>query len=100
VSTHDLEQVARAVAARPAYIAYGPIFATTTKHNPDPVQGITALGAAVAAAGDIPVVAIGGITPAHAAEVYATGVAAICAISSVNGLGSPEAVAKAARAFG
>ena len=84
LSTHDLDQVQRAVAQRPAYIAYGPIFATTTKANPDPVQGLEALRVAVNAAGDIPVVAIGGITPAHAADIYATGARALCAISAVN----------------
>jgi len=96
VSTHDLDQVVRAVAQRPAYIAYGPIFATTTKANPDPVQGIDALRRAVIAAGDIPVVAIGGITPTHARAIYATGAAAICAISAVN---QASDVVAAARAF-
>ena len=32
-------------AARPDYVAYGPVFATRTKQNPDPVQGIEALRA-------------------------------------------------------
>lgn len=88
ISTHDLAQVAAAIAARPAYLAYGPIFATTTKENPDPVQGLAALRAAVAAVAasglSIPVVAIGGITPERADEVYPTGAAAVCAISAVN----------------
>jgi thiamine monophosphate synthase len=42
------------------------------------------LRAAVTAAGKIPVVAIGGITPNHAQDVYAAGAAAICAIRAVN----------------
>lgn len=96
VSTHDLEQVRRAVELAPAYIAYGPIFATTTKKNPDPVQGLAALRNAVAAAGAIPVVAIGGITPLAARAVFATRATAICAIRAVN---SAPDVAAAARAF-
>ncbi len=96
VSTHDLEQVARAVAGGADYLGYGPVFATATKTNPDPVQGLANLRAAVRAAGRVPVVAIGGISPRHAREVYATGVAAICAISSVNRAGD---LAAAARAF-
>lgn len=84
VSTHNLAQVKAAVAAGADYLGYGPVFATSTKENPDPVQGIQALRSAVQAAGVTPIVAIGGITPASAAEVYATGVACICAISSVN----------------
>jgi thiamine-phosphate pyrophosphorylase len=96
VSTHNRHQVEAAVAQRPDYIAYGPVFATTTKQNPDPVQGLDALREATAAAGTIPVVAIGGITPANAAAVYAAGASAICAISAVNN--APDVVA-AARAL-
>jgi thiamine-phosphate pyrophosphorylase len=96
VSTHDLGQVQRAAHLAPAYIAYGPIFATRTKENPDPVQGLAALRRAVAAAGAIPVVAIGGITPRAARAVFATRATAICAISAVNG--APD-IAQAAQAF-
>jgi thiamine-phosphate diphosphorylase len=84
VSTHDLAQVAAACAAGADYLGFGPVFATATKENPDRVQGLAGLGAAVQAAGTCPVVAIGGIGPAQAAAVYATGAAAICAIGAVN----------------
>jgi thiamine-phosphate diphosphorylase len=96
VSTHSVAQVEAAVAQRPDYIAYGPIFETTTKQNPDPVQGLAALRSAVEVAGQIPVVAIGGITPARAADIYAAGASSICAISAVN---NANDVAAAARAF-
>jgi thiamine-phosphate pyrophosphorylase len=96
VSTHDLAQVQRAARLAPAYIAYGPIFETATKENPDPVQGVAALRAAVRAAGSVPVVAIGGITPAVATRIYAARAASICAIRAVN---SAPDVAAAARAF-
>jgi thiamine-phosphate pyrophosphorylase len=94
ISTHSLHQVEAAVAQRPDYIAYGPIFPTTTKQNPDPVQGLDALRVAVEAAGTIPVVAIGGVTPGHAAEVYASGASAICAISAVNNAADVTAAAR------
>ena len=97
VSTHDLEQVERAVEGGADYIGYGPVFATSTKANPDPVQGLEALRAAVKAARGVPVVAIGGISPHHARDIYAVGASAICAISSVNG--APD-LAAAARALG
>ena len=96
ISTHNLHQVEAAVAQRPDYIAYGPVFATTTKQNPDPVQGLDALRIAAEAAGTIPLVAIGGITPANAREVYAAGASAICAISAVN---NASDVTAAARSF-
>jgi len=85
ISTHDLAQVRAARDGGADYLGYGPVFATSTKRNPDAVQGVAALAAAVAEAGGIPVVGIGGINPAHAAAVYAAGAAAICAISSVTG---------------
>ncbi len=98
ISTHNPQQVMAAIAERPAYIAYGPVFATTTKDNPDPVQGLDALLDAVslAIAANIPVVAIGGVTPDRAFALFATGVTAVCAISAVNGAAD---VAEAARAL-
>lgn len=96
VSTHDAAQVRAAVASGADYLGYGPVFGTTTKDNPDPVQGLEALQRAVELAGSTPVVAIGGITADRAREVYATGVAAICAISAVN---AASDVTAAGRAF-
>lgn len=81
VSTHDLTQVAAAQGAD--YLGYGPVYPTVTKANPDPVQGLAALAAAVQAS-KIPVIAIGGITPDRAAQVGAARAAGACAISAVN----------------
>lgn len=96
VSTHDLDQVRAACAAGADYIGFGPVFATSTKENPDRVQGIAGLRAACAAA-TLPVVAIGGITVDHARDVYATGASAICAISAVNEARDVDAAARAFR---
>jgi len=84
VSTHDLAQVRAAVAGGADYLGFGPVFATVTKLDPDPVVGLEGLRAAVVAAGRVPVVAIGGITVAAAADVAATGAAAACVIGAVN----------------
>jgi thiamine-phosphate pyrophosphorylase len=84
VSTHDEEQVRAACAAGADYIGFGPVFETRTKANPDPVQGLAGLRAAVARAGAVPVVAIGGITADRVAGVYGAGAASICAIGAVN----------------
>ena len=97
VSTHNVPQVEQAVAGGADYLGFGPIFTTTTKDNPDPVQGIEGLRRAVAAARSVPIVAIGGIAPSQAAAVYAAGASAICAISSVN---QAQDVVAAARAMG
>ncbi len=84
VSTHNAEHVRAALVHDPDYIAYGPVFETATKENPDPVQGLDALRRAVEMAGSTPVVAIGGITSEQVKAVYDTGAAAICAIAAVN----------------
>jgi thiamine-phosphate pyrophosphorylase len=94
VSTHNLAQVRAASEAGADYLGFGPVFATTTKANPDPVQGLEGLRAAVAAATGRPVVAIGGITAATAGEVYRTGAQAICAIGAVNGARDPRDAAR------
>lgn len=84
ISTHTLDQVARAVAGGADYLGFGPVFPTGSKANPDPVVGTGGLAAAVRAAAPVPVVAIGGITPERAAAVAAAGATAACAISAVN----------------
>jgi thiamine-phosphate pyrophosphorylase len=94
VSTHDLAQVRAATAGGADYLGFGPVFATATKADPDPVQGLAALAEAVRAAGGVPVVGIGGITPSRAAGVAATGAAAACAIAAVNLAGDPRAAAQ------
>jgi thiamine-phosphate pyrophosphorylase len=75
VSTHDLEQLELALAERPDYVAFGPIFATGSKLRPDPVVGLEGLGQAAdrARAAGIPLVAIGGITLERARSVAALG---------------------------
>jgi thiamine-phosphate pyrophosphorylase len=98
ISTHDAGQVAAAVAGGADYLGYGPVFATATKRDPDPVQGLAALAAAVRAAGAVPVVAIGGITPATAAAVAATGCAAACVIAGVRDAPDPSLAARAVAA--
>lgn len=97
VSTHNVVQVEAAVAGGADYLGFGPIFATPTKKNHEPEQGLSGLRRAVGAAGSTPIVAIGGIRPEHVPSIYRAGASAICAISAVNR--APDAVS-AARAMG
>jgi len=94
VSTHDLAQVRAACAAGADYLGFGPVFVTTTKERPDPVQGIAGLRAAVVAAAGRPVVAIGGITAPQVADLYRAGAHAICAIRAVNDACDPRDTAR------
>jgi thiamine-phosphate pyrophosphorylase len=68
LSTHNMEQVERAVADRPDYVAFGPVFTTESKERPDPEVGLAELSR-VAEFCPMPVVAIGGIDLGRAAEV-------------------------------
>jgi thiamine-phosphate pyrophosphorylase len=73
VSTHDLVQLESALAARPDYVAFGPVFGTTSKENPDRVVGLDGLAQASLRArrAAIPLVAIGGITLERAEAIRA-----------------------------
>ena len=82
VSTHSLDQVRAAHADRNAdYIAFGPIFGTSTKPDHQPVVGIQALGHAVKLAGEIPVVAIGGINSLNLGSILLSGASSAAMIS-------------------
>lgn len=90
-STHSLEQLRQADATAVDYFAFGPIFSTTAKKNPDPVVGLEALRAARAATNK-PLVAIGGITRANARSVLDAGADSVAVISDL--LTSPRMAAE------
>ncbi len=101
ISTHDPAQLARALESRPRYVAYGPVFPTTTKSNPDPVVGLEGIRHAsrLARAAGVPLVAIGGITLARVHEL-APFVDCCAVIADLHPLGASLAdVADRARAF-
>ena len=79
VSTHTLEQLAEADITSADYIAFGPIFQTATKKNPDPIVGTEILWKARQLTKK-PLVAIGGITLERAAEVYRAGADSLAVI--------------------
>ena len=72
VSTHSLEQLDDADKTSADYIAFGPVFPTSSKENPDPVVGLDLLREARRHTRK-PLVAIGGITIERAADVYRAG---------------------------
>ena len=82
VSTHTEGQVRDAGRTSADYIAIGPVFATTTKENPDPVVGLDGVRRARALTNK-PLVAIGGITRANAASVIEAGADSVAVISDL-----------------
>src|SRR5271170_4266091 len=73
LSTHDDEELATALRAKPDYVALGPIFPTTLKSMRFAPQGIARIGEWKKRVGNIPLVAIGGIKFEQAAEIFAAG---------------------------
>lgn len=101
-STHDLAQLERGLGEPVQHLAYGPVFPTANKANPDPVVGLDGaqgLAAAVARArrADMPLVAIGGITADNVRAVVDTGVTGVAVIGAVFS-GPREGIGARARA--
>ncbi len=89
VSTHCYEEVARAHALRPSYIALGPVFETKIKVMRFAPQGVDALRGWRSTLASYPLVAIGGIDSTNAAEVLATGADSIAVVRAITQAGDP-----------
>lgn len=82
-STHSVAQAIEAAILPIDYLAIGPIFGTSTKENPDPVVGLEGLRAVRSAIGNLPLVAIGGITRENTAAVVEAGADSAAMISGL-----------------
>lgn len=82
-STHSLEQAMTAVAMPINYVACGPVFPTTTKEDPDAVVGIDRLSMIRSSIGDLPLVAIGGISEKELQSIIKAGADSAAIISAV-----------------
>lgn len=91
ISTHDEAELETALAARPDYVALGPIYFTTLKSMRFDPQGLDRIGAWRHRVGAIPLVAIGGITLERAPGVFAAGADSIAVVSDVTGSVDPDA---------
>ena len=83
ISTHTLEQVNAAAKLPVDYIAIGPVFATSSKADHEQPIGLSGVTAARDLAGDIPLVAIGGIDSSNVLEIFAAGANSAAMISAV-----------------
>jgi thiamine-phosphate pyrophosphorylase len=81
-STHNAAQLAAGDNEPVSYLAIGPIFATASKDNPDPVLGLSGL-ARVRPLTNHPLVAIGGITRKNARSVLAAGADSVAVIGDL-----------------
>ncbi|ARF17332.1 thiamine phosphate synthase [Sporosarcina ureae] len=85
VSTHNVQEVRLAQSIGADYIGLGPIYPTSTKPDASAVVGTTLIEEVHAVFPDMPIVAIGGITPSTTGSIIqagADGVAVVSAIAS------------------
>ena len=90
LSTHNPEQTRAACALGPSYIGVGPVFATPTKKNPDPVIGLDGMRQMLELA-TVPAIVLGGIDHDNVAQVLDAGARNICAVRCINRSGDPTA---------
>jgi thiamine-phosphate pyrophosphorylase len=97
VSTHSVAQALDAERRGAQLIGFGPVFATQTKLDHEPVVGVAGVRE-VCSTVRIPVIAIGGIAEANAREVAAAGAPLGAVISAVCRAEDPERAARALHA--
>ena len=83
VSTHSIEQAKLALETPVDYIAFGPVWSTSTKENPDPVVGLQQLSEVKRLAGRVPVVAIGGVNESNLVATLSAGADSAAIISDL-----------------
>ena len=93
-TARDPRRARELVAQGATYLGVGPTAATSTKDGLPAPLGVAAVGA-VAAAVDVPVIAIGGVTAAHVPELLAAGVHGIAVVSAGSEAADPAAATRA-----
>jgi thiamine-phosphate pyrophosphorylase len=92
-STHNPAQMAAARGEPVDYVAFGPVFPTTSKERPDPTTGIETLRT-VRSITQKPLVAIGGITRNNALLCFEAGANSVAVISDLLPVSFPVSDAK------
>ncbi|MBO0664075.1 thiamine phosphate synthase [Jiella sp. MQZ9-1] len=91
LSTHDEAELATALAAKPDYVALGPIWPTILKAMNWAPQTPARLAAWRKAIGDVPLVAIGGVTVERLQQVFAKGADSAAVVTDITRNADPEA---------
>jgi thiamine-phosphate pyrophosphorylase len=87
-SVHSVDEAVDAEARGADWVVFGPVYDTPSKRPYGAPQGLDAL-AKVSGRVRLPVIAIGGITPARVAEVRAAGAYGVAAIAAILNAPSP-----------
>ncbi len=95
LSTHDKDELARALALQPDYVALGPIYPTILKKMKWHQQGLEKLTQWKAIAPDTPLIAIGGMSVERAPGAYDAGADVVAAVTDITLNPDPEARVRA-----
>jgi thiamine-phosphate pyrophosphorylase len=90
ISTHSHEELAIALAAKPDYVALGPIYETKLKAMKWGPQGLDRIADWKKRIGSLPLCCIGGITPERAPGVVAAGCDSVAVITDFFTHADPE----------
>jgi thiamine-phosphate pyrophosphorylase len=91
LSTHTPQELALAQAAKPSYLAIGPVYPTTLKAMPYGAVGLASLRLWTQQVSPYPVVAIGGISLERLPDVLDCGVNGVAVVSMVTQAPDPHA---------
>ncbi|QJP17031.1 thiamine phosphate synthase [Starkeya sp. ORNL1] len=94
LSTHDEAELETALLARPDYVALGPIYPTILKAMKWAPQGLARIRAWKERVGEVPLVAIGGLTIERAAGCFEAGADSVAVVTDVLLNADPEARAR------
>jgi thiamine-phosphate pyrophosphorylase len=89
VSTHDEPELERALTLAADYVALGPIYPTTLKVMPWAPQGLARIGEWKRRIGNLPLVAIGGVTLARLPAVLRAGADVAAVVSDIAAAADP-----------
>jgi thiamine-phosphate pyrophosphorylase len=95
LSTHDDAELENALKHKPDYVALGPIYPTTLKAMRFAPQGLDRITDWKKRIGNIPLVAIGGITLERAPGVFAADADSIAVVSDITQNSHPDARVRA-----
>ncbi len=90
-STHDEDELKRALALKPEYVALGPVYPTILKKMKWHQQGLARVTEWKQIVGDTPLVAIGGMTPERAVGAFDAGADIVSAVTNITLNEDPEA---------
>ena len=94
-SCHDEGEVVRAVAGGASYVTISPVATTSSKPGYGPPLGVGGVRRAAAVAGDVPVLALGGVTVEAVPELRSAGAYGVAVMGAVMRADDPAAVVSA-----